>query len=141
MKIYSATTTIEASPETIWAILTDAPGYPEWDPGVDRIEGHIAPGKKITAFTKLSPGRAFPVKVTEFAPGQKMTWTGGMPLGLFKGERTFTLAPQRNGLVEFTVREVFSGPLLPLFGRSIPDLTASFEQFAAGLKSRAESAR
>jgi hypothetical protein len=138
MKVYSATTTIEASPETIWAILTNAPGYPQWDPGVDRIEGRIAPGEKITAYTKLSPGRAFPVKVTEFVPGRKMTWSGGMPLGLFKGERTFTLTPQNAGAVEFTVREVFSGPLLPLFGRSLPDLNRSFEQFVAGLKEHAE---
>ena len=140
MRTFSASTTIEASPERIWAILTDAPAYPEWDPGVDRIEGKIAPGEKITAFSKLSPGRAFPVKVTEFVPGRQMTWTGGMPLGLFKGVRTFTLAPQGNGAVEFTLREVFSGPLLPLIGRSLPDLTSSFEQFAAGLKSRAEHA-
>ena len=140
MRTFSASTTIEASPESIWAILTDAPAYPEWDPGVDRIEGCIAPGEKITAFSKLSPGRAFPVKVTEFEPGRKMTWTGGMPLGLFKGVRTFTLAPQGNGAVEFTLREVFSGPLLPLISRSLPDLTASFEQFAAGLKRRADRA-
>jgi hypothetical protein len=140
MKEYSATTTINASPETIWTILTDASGYPGWDPNVDRIEGRIASGEKITAYTKLSPGRAFPVKVTEFVPGRKMIWSSGMPLGLFKGERTFTLAPQGNGAVEFTVREVFSGPLLPLIGRSIPDLTSSFEQFAAGLKRQAESA-
>ncbi|MBI1881673.1 MAG: hypothetical protein HYR94_26140, partial [Chloroflexi bacterium] len=88
----------------------------------------------------LSPGRAFPVKVTEFVPGQKMTWASGMPLGLFKGERTFPLSPQSHGAAEFTVREVFSGPLLPLIGRSIPDLTSAFEQFAAGLKNRAERA-
>lgn len=62
-----------------------------------------------------------------------------MPLGLFKGERTFTLTPQSNGRVEFTLREVFSGLLLPLIGRSIPDLTSTFEQFVAGLKSRAEN--
>jgi hypothetical protein len=138
MKEYSATTTINASPETIWAILTNAPAYPEWDPGVDRIEGQIAPGEKITAYTKLSPGRAFPVKVSEFEPGRKMTWSGGMPLGLFKGERTFTLMPQPDGAVKFSLREVFSGPLQPLIGRSIPDLTEAFEQFAAGLKNRAE---
>jgi hypothetical protein len=138
MKEYSATTMINTSPETIWAILTNAPGYPEWDPGVDRIEGRIAPGEKITAFTKLSPGRAFPVKVTEFVSNQKMTWSGGMPLGLFKGERTFTLVPQGNGATQFTIREVFSGPLLPLIGRSLPDLNAAFEQFAAGLKNQAE---
>lgn len=138
MKEYRATTTISASPETIWQILTDAAGYPEWDPNVDRIEGQIAPGEKITAYTKLSPGRAFPVTVTEFVPKQKMTWSGGMPLGLFKGERMFTLVPNDNDSITFTVREIFSGPLLPLIGRSLPDLSTAFEQFAAGLKSRAE---
>ena len=140
MKEFSATTTIEASPDAIWAILTHAPGYPDWDPNVDRIEGNIAPGEKIKAYTKLSPGRAFPVKVTEFVPGQKMTWSSGMPLGLFKGERTFTLERQDAGSTEFTVREQFSGLLLPLIGRSIPDLTDAFEQHAAGLKNLAESA-
>jgi hypothetical protein len=138
MKVYGATTTIEASPETIWAILTNAPSYPEWDPGIDRIEGRIAPGEKITAFTKLSPGRAFPVKVTEYVPGRKMVWMSKMPLGLFKGERTFTLTPHDNGLTEVSVREVFNGLLLPLIGRSIPDLTTSFEQFVTGLKNYAE---
>ncbi|MCB0192396.1 MAG: SRPBCC domain-containing protein [Anaerolineae bacterium] len=138
MKEYRATTTISASPETIWQILTDAASYPEWDPNVERIEGQIAPGEKITAYTKLSPGRAFPVTVTEFVPKQKMTWSGGMPLGLFKGERMFTLVPNDNDSITFTVREIFSGPLLPLIGRSLPDLSTAFEQFAAGLKSRAE---
>lgn len=137
---YSATTTINASPDVIWRILTDAPGYPRWDPGIDRIEGTIAPGKSIKAFTKRDPKRAFPAKVSDFVPGRGMTWSGGMPLGLFKGVRTFTLTPQADGSVEFTLREVYSGPLLPLFARSIPDLTRTFEEFAAGLKAFAEQA-
>jgi uncharacterized protein YndB with AHSA1/START domain len=37
MKEYRASTTIKASPEKIWAILTDAAKYPEWDPVADRI--------------------------------------------------------------------------------------------------------
>ena len=138
MKAYGATITINASPKTIWAILTDAAGYPEWDPGMVRLEGHIAPGEKITAYTKVSPDRAFPVTVTEFVPDEKMIWTGGMPLGLFKGERSFTLTPQSGGATEVNVREEFTGLLLPIFGRSIPDLTSIFEQFAAGLTGQAE---
>ena len=141
MKEYSAKTTIDASPETIWAILVEGSKYPEWDPGVDRIEGKIAPGETLKAYSKLSPGRAFPAKVTEFVPGKKMVWSGGMPLGLFKGVRTFTLSPKGNGSTEFSLREVFSGPLLPMIGRSIPDMTENFQQFAAGLKSRAEGGR
>ncbi len=67
-----------------------------------------------------------------------MTWSGGMPLGLFKGVRTFTLAREA-GATRFTMREVYSGPLAPLIGRSIPDLGPSFTQVANGLKARAET--
>ncbi|MCB8925601.1 MAG: SRPBCC domain-containing protein [Ardenticatenaceae bacterium] len=139
MKEFSASTNIAASPETIWNLLTDANSYPEWDPGMIRLEGTIAPGEKVTAYTKLSPNQAFPVTVTHFVPNKTMTWTGGMPLGLFKGERTFTLEPQADGTTQFTTREQFSGLLLPIFGRTIPDLSESFQNFAAGLKKRAES--
>jgi len=139
MKEYRASTTINASPEKIWAILTDAAKYPEWDPSADRIEGRIALGETVTAYTKLSPGRAFPAKVTVFEPGRKMVWSGGMPLGLFKGVRTFTLAPQDNGVVDFTLSETFSGPLLSLIGGSIPDMSEAFQGFVMGLKQRAEA--
>jgi hypothetical protein len=68
-----------------------------------------------------------------------MTWAGGMPLGLFRGVRTFTLTPAADGATtRFTMREEYSGPLLPLIGRSMPDLGPSFQQFARGLKERAE---
>ncbi len=66
-----------------------------------------------------------------------MTWAGGMPLGLFKGVRTFALTPE-DGTTRFTMREEYSGPMLPLIWRSMPDLQPSFDQFAAGLKARAE---
>jgi hypothetical protein len=138
MKTFGAATTINASRETVWGILTDAQRYPEWDPGADRIEGTIAPGEKVVAYTKLNPKRAFPVKVTEFVPGERMTWTGGMPFGLFKGVRTFTLTPRGDGGTDVAVNEVFSGPLLPVFGGSLPDLNKTFAEFVAGLKARAE---
>lgn len=140
MKSYDATALIAAGPDAIWAILTDGPRYSEWDSGVERVEGRIAPGEKIKVFAKVRPGRAFPVRVTEFTPGRRMRWTGGMPLGLFKGVRTFSLSPQGNGATRFTLREEYTGPLLPLIWRSIPDLGPSFAQFANGLKRRAENA-
>jgi len=137
MLVYTASTTINATPDAIWRILTDAPNYPQWDPTVIRIEGTIASGNKITAYTKLSD-RAFPVTVSEFQPGRKMVWSSGVPLGLFSGKRTFTLTPKGENETEFTLHEQFDGLLLPLFGRSIPDMTKPFADFAAGLKSEAE---
>jgi len=140
MKTYRASRTINASPEAIWAILTEGRRYPEWDPSMERLEGRVASGEKLKVFTKLSPGRGFPIRVTEFVPGQRMAWTGGMPLGLFKGVRTFTLAP-RGGATEFVTEEVFSGPFASMIVKRMPDLSDSFEQFADGLKRRAENAR
>jgi hypothetical protein len=141
VKAYDASATIDASPDVVWAILVDVDAYSAWDSGVERVEGRIAPGEKLKVVSKANPGRAFPVKVTEFEPGRRMTWTGGMPLGLFKGVRTFTLSPQGAGSTEFRMREEYTGPLLPLVWRSMPDLQPSFDQFASGLKQRAEIAR
>ena len=141
MKSYESSATIAASPDTIWRILTDASAYAAWDSGVERVEGTIAPGETIKVHSQANPGRAFPVKVTDYDPGRSMTWSGGMPLGLFKGVRTFTLAPQDGGQTAFRMREEYTGPLLPLIWRSMPDLGPSFQQFARGLKARAEEAR
>jgi hypothetical protein len=137
MKIYEASTTINASPQTIWNILADSSGYQEWDPAMDHIEGKLALGEMVKFFTKLSD-QAFPVKVTAFEPGKKMVLTGGMPLGLFKSERTHTLTPGNDGQTTFHTKEIFSGLLLPVFGKNLPDLTENFEGFAAALKKRAE---
>jgi hypothetical protein len=139
MKFFEATALIEANPTEIWSILTDAPNLSNWDSGVERVEGRIAPGETIKVFSKVSPGRAFPVKVTDFSPPRTMRWSSGMPLGLFKGERTFTLAQQGSRTTRFTMREEYTGLMLPLIWGSIPDLGPSFQQFARGLKTRAES--
>ena len=137
MRHYRASAAIHATPEAIWKILTDAGGYPRWDQTMDRIEGRLAFGETVKFFTKLSPS-AFPVKVTVFEPGKKMVLSGGMPFGLFKSERTHTLTPVERGMTTITTEEMLGGLLLPLFGRSIPDLTENFQGFVAALKRQAE---
>jgi hypothetical protein len=138
MKEFKSSATIQASPEKIWEILTDIGAYPEWDPYCVKIEGELEVGNKIKAFSTLSPGRAFAVKVKELVPNQKMTWQGGMPLGLFKGVRTFTLTPAGDK-TQFDMHEVFSGPMMVLIGGTIPDMSDAFDKFALGLKQRAEA--
>ncbi|MEO3854582.1 SRPBCC domain-containing protein [Acrocarpospora sp. B8E8] len=138
MESYQASSVIKAEPERIWPILTDVSAYPEWDSGVERVEGTVGLGAKLKVFAEVSPGRAFPVKVSELVPDRRMVWSGGMPLGLFKGVRTYSLSPGENGTTTFTVREEYTGPLLPLIWRSMPDLQPSFDKFATGLKERVE---
>jgi hypothetical protein len=137
MKSYEASATVNTLPEAVWAVLVDGSTYPSWDSGVIRVEGRIAPGEKIEVVSEVSPNRAFRVKVTAFEPGRRMEWSGGMPLGLFKGVRTFTLTPQGE-TTRFDMREEYTGPLLNMIWKSIPDLGPSFQKFATGLKARAE---
>jgi hypothetical protein len=137
MKHYEASSTIAAPPDAVWAILADAPAYSDWDSGVVRLEGKVGPGEKLKVTSEVNPKRAYPVKITRFEPGRAMAWTGGVPLGLMKGVRTFSLTPE-GGATRFTLREEFTGPMLPLIWRSMPDMQPSFDKFVTGLKARAE---
>ena len=128
---------IAASAERVWSIMTNAKTLQNGAFGITRIEGEIKPGAKIKVWSEVSPGRAFPLKVAEWSPGSLMTWEGGMPLGMFKGVRRFTLTPSTGG-VAFHMQEVYSGLLSGLITKSIPDLTPSFDTFANGLKAASE---
>jgi hypothetical protein len=138
MKQFATAIIIHAQPETIWALLTDATAYPQWNSTVERIDGHIVAGGRIMVHAKSAPGRAFPLRITEFVPSQKMVWAGGMPLGLFTGTRSFALVAAPGG-VRFAMDETYNGLLAPLITRSIPDLQPAFDTFAADLKRHAEA--
>jgi uncharacterized protein YndB with AHSA1/START domain len=52
MKSFASSTTIQAAPEAIWRILTDAPGYPSWNTTVSSVDGRIALDEKVTVLPK-----------------------------------------------------------------------------------------
>ncbi len=138
MRAFATRIAISAQPEIIWQVLTDATGYPDWNTTVSRVDGTIAAGEKITVHVTATPGRAFPVRVVEFAPCTRMVWRGGMPLGLFAGTRTYELKSRGDRQVDFSMREEYTGVLAPLITKSIPDLQPAFNEFAACLKARSE---
>ncbi|MFN0178112.1 MAG: SRPBCC family protein [Gemmatimonadales bacterium] len=138
MRSFATKITIAAGPQAIWKLLTDGPGYPDWNSTVRGVDGTIALNEKITVRVSATPSRSFPVRVVEFVPGSRMVWRGGLPLGLFAGTRTYQLKPLAGGQVEFTMREEYTGPLAPLITKSIPDLQPAFDEFAACLKARSE---
>ena len=139
MKRFASTIDIQAPAQRIWALLTDSTLYPAWNPTVQSVEGAIVPGARIVVRPADNPKRAFPVKVSTFSPPHRMVWSGGMPLGLFRGERVFELTQTRADTVRFSMHETFSGPLSGVIGKTIPDLQPAFDDFAAALKRRAES--
>ncbi len=127
---------IACAPEKVWSILTDAAAMPRWSSTVTSVEGTIALGQKLALRVPLAPGRVFRPKVIQFEPGRRMVWgEGAAPM--LKGRRSFTLTPASGGC-EFEMVEVFSGLMLPMIKRSLPDFAPAFERYAADLKREAE---
>ena len=138
MKSFATSIVIDAPAQQVWALLTDLAAWPDWNTTVTRVEGAATAGSKVTVHTRSMPGRAFPVKVAELLPPARMVWTGGIPLGLFTGTRSYVLEPQAGGGTRFSMQEAFTGLMAPLITQSIPDLQPTFEEFAACLKTAAE---
>lgn len=130
---------IAASPDTVWAILTNRAILADGSFGIARLVGDIGPNARLALYAAVAGNRAFKLRVRTFEPAHKMVWQGGMPLGLFTGTRTFTLTPADSG-TDFHMQEVFSGPLSGLIWKSMPDLQPSFDQFARALDQHATGA-
>jgi hypothetical protein len=136
MKSFEAETMIYARSSTVWDIITDESNYTVWDSGITRIEGQMRNGGAIRIRTLTGGHRNYRLRVQQI-PGEVMTWTGGLPMGLFTGVRTFTLSPQ-DGKTQLRVREEFSGPLLGLIWRTVPDLGQDCTGYVNAVKERAE---
>ena len=127
---------IRASAPTIWHILTDAESYPRWNSTIARIDGEIREGTRLRLHV---PGteRTFTPRVSGVTPNQCMTWTGGVA-AIFTGVRTFVLRSRSDGTTDFFMDERFSGAMLPLIARVLPDFRPVFARFASDLKWEAE---
>lgn len=132
MKHYEVRRHIAAEPSVVWETLTDPDRLVTADTGVARIEGSIQAGATFTLWSEAVPNRGFKTRVVELLAPERMVWEGGLPGGLFRGVRTFTLAPTDGG-TDFHMREEFTGLLLPVVWRTMPDLQPSFDAFASGL--------
>lgn len=111
---------IDAPASVVWGLLTDAASYAEWNDAVVRLDGPIAEGETIELVSIASPKRTFKLRVSEMREPFRMVWPDGMPLGLFKGERTYDIADLDGDRSQFSMVEEFTGPLAPLVTKPSP---------------------
>ena len=135
---YEVSTNVRAPADKVWRLLTDAAGFPRWNTTVTSVDGKIALGETLAVRVPLAPKRTFKPKVAAFEPTKTMVWQEGNPM--FKGVRTFTLAPRADGTTDFAMSEVYTGLMLPLIAGSLPDFGPAFDTYAADLKREAERA-
>lgn len=141
--VVEASCLIAAAREDVWRILADAPGYAGWAPGM-HLEGAIAEGARVRVATEGGPLAESAtdnarVRVSGVRAPETMTWTGGMPLRLLRGVRTFRLDPAGPGCTRFTMREEMAGPIAWLAMTLPGGGLTTFDRFAAALKDHAEA--
>jgi hypothetical protein len=134
---------IEASPETVWGILTDLGSYPDWNPFIVSSEGTVARGERLT--NRMQPpggkGTTFKPTVTAVEPNTTFEWLGrlGLP-GVFDGRHRFELQATENGGTHLVHSEVLKGVLVRPLRKMLDTQTlAGFEAMNVALKERAEA--
>lgn len=134
---------INATPQKVWAILTDFDNYSRWNPFIKSITGSVAVGNTITA--RIEPpeaqGMTFKPRVLVFEANKEFRWRGKLFIsGLFDGEHIFQLTDNGNGTTTFRQCELFYGILVPLFKKMLDTNTLNgFNQMNQKLKEVAEA--
>lgn len=140
-KAFSRETTvnirIDASPEIIWALLTNGSDFSRWNSTIVSLDGTIAAGEKIQLVSTVDTSRTFKLKVKKVEDQQEMIWADGAA-PFFSGKRKYTLQQNSDGTIQFQMTEKLGGLMFPMAAKSIPSFDESFEQFAADLKKEAE---
>ena len=136
---------IDATPERVWAVLTDLPAYAEWNPFVTRAEGEWVVGSRLTVsvprVSALLPGRLRPT-VLEVAPFRRLRLGSRLDRlalpGLVSVEHTMTI-DEHDGGARLWLQDQFGGLLAPLLIRSLNrHRLAAFTAMNAALKARIE---
>ncbi|NBC01882.1 MAG: SRPBCC domain-containing protein [Bacteroidetes bacterium] len=134
-----ATTAIDAPPEGVWAVLTDAGGYADWRSMLHVVESTFGPDARPTLRLELpgGPSYAFRPTVMAFEPPRRLTWRAVTGVrGLFDDTHTFALTPLGADRTRLVNREVYSGLLTPTMRRlpMLRDAQPNFDAMNAEIK-------
>lgn len=134
---------IHATPENVWAVLSDFAAFPEWNPFIPRITGTLKLGGCLKI--RMTPPGSFPAtfytKVQILDANHELRWLG-RPLvpGIFDGQHRFVIHPLPDGTVRFEQAERFSGILVGFFTHRHETITKpGFALMNAALKARVEA--
>jgi len=135
--------TINATPDKVWAVLTDFENYPNWNPFIKSITGEPKVGSQITVSIVSPEGKSmtFKPEVLTFEQNKEFRWLGKLWFkGVFDGEHKFELIDNGNGTTIFNHSETFKGILVGLFKKQLENSTKKgFERMNVNLKKLVES--
>lgn len=130
--IYKMDSQLDAPVESVWQAISNPKNLLRWDTMLLEIKGEIKKGSKFKLRSKINPSQSFSLKVPKYSPPNLMVWKSGIA-PLFKGVRTYRLE-QLKGLTVLRMEEVYSGVMLPLMKKELPDCETIFGTFIRDLK-------
>lgn len=133
---------INASKQTVWAVLTDFATYPEWNPFIVNIEGDLRLGSKLkNSLLNGNQTMTFKPTITELTPGKSFSWLGSLFVkGIFDGLHSFQIEELADNQVKLIHGEQFSGLLSSFILKKIgEDTRNNFVAMNRALKERSES--
>ena len=140
--LYRVETTVAASPERIYGLLTDFSAYARWNPWVVKAAGGTSPGDEVRVDVFLGATKmAAKHTVLNGVPGTKFCWKdSGWNSWFVYGQRCRTLTTQPDGTVlvrnELLLDGVLSGGADHMMGKAMRD---GMQAENAALKREAES--
>lgn len=138
MEIHTITT-IDATPEVVWDVLTDVDSYDRWNPMIRKLRGAFVPGETIRFALRLSKTIDAPISAEVVAArrGQSLRWVGPAPRWsrrIASGEHYFELAELAGGKTRLEHGESFRGLIVPARGaRVAAAMQPAYERFNAAL--------
>jgi hypothetical protein len=140
MRRLETTAHIDATPDLVWAVLTDFASYDEWSPTL-QVTGRAERGQRLVITGTMASGKQMTFRPTVLAaePGRVLRWRGRLFVpGLFDGVHEFLLTGEGDG-TRLVHAEDFSGILVPFLGKLLAHTEANMHAQNAALKERAES--
>ena len=132
---------IDAPPAKVWAILTDFPHMPLWNPFITSIAGKPMAGERISV-TIRPPGKSsmgLCPTLLAVVPERELRWLGRLFIsGIFDGEHYFLLDPLDEDRTRLTHGESFSGLLVGYLSATLDATENGFNAMNAALKHQAE---
>lgn len=144
MRAIAAEIDIDAPPSQVWAVLTDLPRYPEWNPFIREAAGEVRAGARLRLrmFPRAGRPMTFRPRVLVATTDIELRWVGRLVLpGVFDGEHCFRLSPRATTEGTHThlrQTERFSGLLVPVLGKTIFATVENFRALNEALKNRVE---
>ena len=138
MRRFSETIEIAASPERVWAVMSDLERWPEWTASMTSVEqldtGPLGVGSRVRVKQpRLAEAR---FRITRWEPAQGFDWIAPNPAVTANAGHSIEAIP-RGSRVTLSVE--FSGPLARFIAWWFGSLTRGYIAMEAqGLKRRAE---